>query len=58
MLYILMSYVLCISLCFMYLVFESVCDKFPFGHNKVEVEAEVNIKTTDGSDIVNLHHNH
>lgn len=39
--------ILCLSLC-------AFLDKFPFGHNKVEVEAEVNIKKTDGSDIVKI----
>ena len=45
-------YVLCI-------VCSSLCAfKFPFGHNKVKVGAEVNIKTAEGSDntIIPPHH--
>lgn len=37
-------------------VFFAFADKCPLGHDKVEVEAEANITTTDGFDIVNSHH--
>lgn len=59
MFYILMSYVLCIFIIF-YGSYVLVCmhskTNLPFGHNKVKVEAEVNIRKTDGSDKGDLHH--
>lgn len=46
--------ILCLSLCAFCVL--SRHDRFPFGHNKVKAEAEVNIRTTDGSDLVNMRH--
>lgn len=46
-------------MCFMYFIMfyvSSIWVKFPFGHNKIKVGAEVNVKTTDGSVIVFSHH--
>lgn len=56
-----MFYVFYYILSILYLSLWAFCvlskqDKFPFRHNEVKAEAEVNIRTTDGSDIVNTRH--
>lgn len=56
------SDVICFSLfyyvlCLLCLCLRALQDKCAYGLDKGEIKAEVNIRTTDGSDIVNLHHN-
>lgn len=56
-----MFFVLYYVLSILYLSLCAFCvlskqDKFPSRHNEVKAETEVNIRTTDGSDIVNTCH--